>query len=195
MPLDDLLQQSDVVSLHTSLSPATEKMINAAAIAKMKKGARIINCARGELIDEAALAEALRSGHLAGAGLDTFAQEPPKNSPLIGMPNVIATPHIAGSTREAQEEVGTAIAQQVRDYLADGMIRNAVNMPALPPDQYRRLRPYLDLGRAAWSFRRAGRALAELQPHPHSLRRRASRAGLPRHSQRRAGGRSEFSAR
>ena len=91
-------------------------MIDAAAIAKMKKGARLINCARGELIDEAALAEALKSGHVAGAALDTFAQEPPKNSPLIGLPNVIATPHIAGSTAEAQEEVGTAIAQQLRDY-------------------------------------------------------------------------------
>jgi len=117
VPLDELLKQSDVVSLHTSLSPSTENMINAAAIAKMKKGAWLVNCARGELIDEAALAEALRSGQLKGAALDTFAQEPPKNSPLIGLPNVIATPHIAGSTAEAQEEVGTAIAQQVRDYL------------------------------------------------------------------------------
>ncbi len=152
LPLDDLLAQSDFVSLHTSLSPATEKMIGADAIAKMKKGARLINCARGELIDEAPLAEALKSGKLAGAGLDTFAQEPPKNSPLIGLPNLIATPHIAGSTAEAQEEVGTAIAQQVRDYLAEGVIRNAVNMPALSPDQYRRLRPYLVLGERLGSF-------------------------------------------
>ncbi|MBZ5694143.1 MAG: phosphoglycerate dehydrogenase [Acidobacteriia bacterium] len=150
--LDDVLAQSDVVSLHTSLSGSTEKMIDAAAIAKMKKGARLVNCARGELIDEAALAEALKSGHLAGAAVDTFAQEPPKNSPLIGLPNLIATPHIAGSTAEAQEEVGTAIALQVRDYLADGVIRNAVNMPALSPDQYRRLRPYLELGERLGSF-------------------------------------------
>jgi len=127
-------------------------MLDAAALAKMKKGARLINCARGELIDEAALAEALRSGRLAGAALDTFAKEPPKDSPLIGLPNVIATPHIAGSTAEAQEEVGTAIAQQVRDYLADGTIRNAVNMPALSPDQYRRLRPYLELGERLGAF-------------------------------------------
>jgi D-3-phosphoglycerate dehydrogenase / 2-oxoglutarate reductase len=127
-------------------------MINAAAIKEMKKGAWIVNCARGELIDEAALAEALKSGQLKGAALDTFAQEPPKNSPLIGMPNVIATPHIAGSTAEAQEEVGTAIAQQVRDYLTEGVIRNAVNMPALSPDQYRRLRPYLELGQRLGSF-------------------------------------------
>ena len=152
VPLDELLKQSDMVSLHTSLSPATEKMINAAAIANMKKGAWLVNCARGELIEEAALAEALRSGHLKGAALDTFAQEPPKNSPLIGLPNLIATPHIAGSTAEAQEEVGTAIAQQVRDYLTEGVIRNAVNMPALSPDQYRRLRPYLELGERLGSF-------------------------------------------
>ncbi len=150
--LDDLFAKSDVISLHTSLSAATEKVIDAAAIAKMKRGARIVNCARGELIDEPALAAALKSGQIAGAALDTFAQEPPKNSPLIGLPNVIATPHIAGSTAEAQEEVGTAIAQQVRDYLADGLIRNAVNMPALTPDQYRRLRPYLELGERLGAF-------------------------------------------
>jgi len=150
--LDDLLHRADVISLHTSLSAQTEKLIDAAAIAKMKKGARLINCARGELIDEVALAEALKSGHIAGAALDTFAQEPPKNSPLVGLPNVIATPHIAGSTAEAQEEVGTAIAQQLRDYLADGTIRNAVNMPALSPEQYRRLRPYLELGERLGAF-------------------------------------------
>jgi D-3-phosphoglycerate dehydrogenase / 2-oxoglutarate reductase len=152
LPLDEVLGQSDVVSLHTSLSGSTEKMIDAAAIAKMKKGARLINCARGELIDEAALAEALKSGQLAGAAVDTFATEPPKNSPLVGLPNLIATPHIAGSTAEAQEEVGTAIALQVRDYLAEGIIRNAVNMPALSPDQYQRLRPYMELGERLGAF-------------------------------------------
>ncbi|MGA7854786.1 MAG: phosphoglycerate dehydrogenase [Candidatus Acidiferrales bacterium] len=152
IPFEDLLKRSDVISLHTALSPATEKIINAAALAQMKKGARLINCARGELIDEAALAGALRSGHLAGAAVDTFAQEPPKNSPLLGLPNLIATPHIAGSTTEAQEEVGTLIAQQVRDYLAEGLIRNAVNMPALSAEQYRRLRPYLVLGERLGAF-------------------------------------------
>ena len=135
--LDELMKRADVISLHTSLSAATEKMFGAAAFAKMKRGARLVNCARGELIDEAALAEALKSGQLAAAAVDTFAEEPPKNSPLIGLANLIATPHIAGSTAEAQEEVGTAVAQQVRDYLADGLIRNAVNMPALSPEQYR----------------------------------------------------------
>jgi D-3-phosphoglycerate dehydrogenase len=139
------LAQSDFVSLHTALSPATQNLINAATLAQMKKGARLINAARGELIEEAALAEALKSGHLAGAAVDVFVEEPPKNSPLIGLPNVIATPHIAGSTTEAQEEVGTQIAVQVRDYLAEGVIRNAVNLPALSPDQYRRGRPYVAL--------------------------------------------------
>jgi D-3-phosphoglycerate dehydrogenase / 2-oxoglutarate reductase len=173
LPLDEVLRQSDVVSLHTSLSGSTEKMIDAAAIAKMKKGARLINCARGELIDEAALAEALRSGQLAGAAVDTFAIEPPKNSPLVGLPNLIATPHIAGSTAEAQEEVGTAIALQVRDYLAEGIIRNAVNMPALSPDQYQRLRPYMALGE------RLGAFVAQAAP-PRSFNRiRIRYAGEP----------------
>jgi len=145
MPLADVLAQSDFVSLHTGLSPATERMINAQTLAQMKRGARLINTARGELVDEAALADALRSGQLLGAGLDVFAVEPPKDSPLLSLPNVVATPHVAGSTAEAQEEVGVLIAQQVRDYLAEGVLRNAVNLPAVSPEQYRRLRPYLEL--------------------------------------------------
>jgi D-3-phosphoglycerate dehydrogenase len=173
VPFEDLLRRSDVISLHTSLGPATEKMINAAALAMMRRGTRLINCARGELIDEAALAEALRSGHLAGAAVDTFAQEPPKNSPLLGLPNLIATPHIAGSTAEAQEEVGTLIAQQVRDYLADGLIRNAVNMPALSAEQYRRLRPYLELGE------RLGAMVAQAAPSRSLSRIRLCYAGEP----------------
>ncbi|HKN61828.1 MAG TPA: phosphoglycerate dehydrogenase [Candidatus Acidoferrales bacterium] len=173
VPLDELLRRSDVISLHTSLSPATEKMINPSSLAKMKRGARLINCARGELIDEAALAEALRSGQLAGAAVDTFAVEPPKNSPLLGLPNLIATPHIAGSTAEAQEEVGTAIAQQVRDYLADGLIRNAVNMPAMSAEQYRRLRPYLELGE------RLGGFVAQAAPSRSFSRVRIRYAGEP----------------
>lgn len=145
VPLDELLARSDFVSLHAALSPATEKLLNRDTIAKMKRGARLINTARGELVDEAALAEALRAGHLAGAAVDVFAAEPPHGSPLIGLPNVIATPHTAGSTEEAQEEVGTLIAQQVRDFLAEGILRNAVNLPTLSAEQYRRLRPYLEL--------------------------------------------------
>jgi D-3-phosphoglycerate dehydrogenase len=145
VPLEKLLAESDFVSLHTAVSPATQNLINATTLAQMKKGARLINAARGELIDEGALAEALKSGKLAGAALDVFVEEPPKSSALTGLPNVIATPHVAGSTAEAQEEVGTQVAVQVRDYLADGVIRNAVNLPALSPDQYRRGRPYLAL--------------------------------------------------
>ncbi len=145
VPLAELLAGSDFLSLHATLSPATEGIINGAALAKMKRGARLINTARGELVDEAALAEALRSGHLGGAAVDVFAVEPPRGSPLVGLPNVIATPHVAGSTEEAQEEVGTLIAQQVRDFLAEGVLRNAVNLPTLSSEQYRRLRPYLVL--------------------------------------------------
>jgi D-3-phosphoglycerate dehydrogenase / 2-oxoglutarate reductase len=173
LPLEEVLKRADVISLHTALSPATEKMINAAAIAQMKKGARLVNCARGELIDEVALAEALKSGQLAGAAVDTFAKEPPKDSPLIGLPNVIATPHIAGSTAEAQEQVGTLIAQQVRDYLAEGLIRNAVNMPALSGEQYKRLRPYLELGE------RLGMLVAQAAPSPTFTQIRIRYAGEP----------------
>ena len=159
VPLDELLMRSDVISLHTSLSPSTENMFNAATFAKMKRGARLVNCARGELIDEAALAEALKSGQIAAAAVDTFAEEPPKNSPLIGLPNLIATPHIAGSTAEAQEEVGTSVAQQVRDYLA------------VSPEQYRRLRPYIDLGE------RLGALIAQAAPSPSFSRIRIRYAG------------------
>src|SRR5271156_240333 len=173
VPFEELLRRSDVISLHTSLGPATEKIINAAALAQMRPGSRPINCARGDLIDEAALAEALRSGRLAGAAVDTFAEEPPKNSPLLGLPNLIATPHIAGSTAEAQEEVGTLIAQQVRDYLAEGLIRNAVNMPALSAEQYRRLRPYLELGE------RLGALVAQAAPSSSFSRIRIRYAGEP----------------
>src|SRR5271168_353229 len=145
VPLAKLIEESDFISLHTAVSAQTKNMINALSIAKMKKGVRIVNAARGELINEADLAAALKSGHVAGAALDVFAEEPPKNSPLVGLPNVICTPHVAGSTAEAQEELGNQVAVQVRDYLVEGVIRNAVNLPALSADQYRRVRPYLAL--------------------------------------------------
>src|SRR5215813_6390553 len=145
VPLDRLYAESDFISLHTALSPATANMINTASIQKMKKGAFIVNAARGELVNEGDLAEALKSGRIGGAALDVFVEEPPKNSPLVGLPNVVSTPHIAGSTKEAQEEVGTQVAVQIRDYLTEGIIRNAVNLPALSADQYRRVRPYLEL--------------------------------------------------
>ena len=142
---EQLLAESDFISLHTAVVPETRNLINSANIAKMKKGVRIVNAARGELINEADLAAAIKDGHVAGAALDVFAEEPPKNCPLIGLPNVITTPHVAGSTAEAQEELGTQVAVQIRDYLVEGIIRNAVNLPALSADQYRRVRPYLAL--------------------------------------------------
>jgi len=145
VPLDRLLAESDFISLHTAVSPQTQGMINTESIAKMKKGVRIINAARGELINEADLAAAIKSGKVGGAALDVFAEEPPKNSPLIGLANVVTTPHVAGSTAEAQEELGIQVAVQVRDYLSEGIIKNAVNLPALSPEQYRRVRPYLAL--------------------------------------------------
>jgi D-3-phosphoglycerate dehydrogenase len=172
MPLAELLPQSDYVSLHTALSPATERMINADTLKQMKQGARLVNAARGELVDEAALAEALRSKHLAAAALDVFAEEPPRNSPLLQMPNVIATPHVGGSTAEAQEEVGVQIAQQVREYLQDGTMRNSVNLPPIPPEQYRRLRPYLDLAERMASL------VAQAAPFP-ARRLRLAAAGEP----------------
>jgi D-3-phosphoglycerate dehydrogenase / 2-oxoglutarate reductase len=150
--LTQLLERSDFVSLHAALSPATEKLINQESLAKFKSGAVLVNAARGELVDESALAEALRSGKLSGAGLDVFAEEPPKNSPLLGLSNAVFTPHIAGSTREAQEEVGTLIAQQVCDFLTDGALRNAVNLPALSGEQYRRVRPWIELADRLGSF-------------------------------------------
>jgi D-3-phosphoglycerate dehydrogenase / 2-oxoglutarate reductase len=145
VPLEKLLAESDFISLHTAVSPQTQGMINAESLAKTKKGVRIINAARGELINEADLAAAIKSGQVGGAALDVFAEEPPKNSPLIGLANVVTTPHVAGSTPEAQEELGIQVAVQVRDYLAEGVIKNAVNLPALSPEQYRRVRPYLAL--------------------------------------------------
>jgi D-3-phosphoglycerate dehydrogenase len=172
MPLAELLPQSDYVSLHTALSPATERMINADSLKQMKQGARLVNAARGELVDEAALAEALRSKHLAAAALDVFAKEPTRNSPLLQMPNVIATPHVGGSTAEAQEEVGVQIAQQVREYLQDGTMRNSVNLPPIPPEQYRRLRPYLDLAERMASL------VAQAAPFP-ARRLRLAAAGEP----------------
>src|SRR5215472_7426554 len=118
----------------------------------MKKGVRIINCARGELVEDAALVEALKSGQVAGAALDVFAEEPPKDSPYAGLDNVILTPHIAGSTGEAQEAVGIQIARQVREYLKLGVVQNAVNLPSLTHEEYVKLAPYIDVAGRLGSF-------------------------------------------
>ena len=150
--LEELISGSDYLTLHVGLTPQTAGIINAKNIAAMKKGVRIINCARGELVDEAALVEALKSGHVAGAALDVLTEEPPKNSPFFGLDNVILTPHIAGSTAEAQEAVGVQIAMQVREYLKLGVVQNAVNLPSLSHEEYVSLAPYIDLAGRLGSF-------------------------------------------
>jgi D-3-phosphoglycerate dehydrogenase len=150
--LEEIYKQADYLTLHVGLTPQTQGMINAATLAKMKQGARLVNCARGELIDEAALAAGLKSGHIAGAALDVFTEEPPKSSPLLGLDNVIATPHIAGSTKEAQDAVGVQIAMQVREYLKRGVIQNAVNVPSLTHEEYVAMQPYITLAERLGAF-------------------------------------------
>jgi D-3-phosphoglycerate dehydrogenase len=150
--LEELFAQSDYLTLHVGLTPQTTGVINAKTIATMKKGVRIVNCARGELIEDAALVEALNSGQVAGAALDVFAKEPAKETPYHGLENVILTPHIAGSTGEAQEAVGIQIACQVRDYLKLGVVQNAVNLPSLSHEEYVVLAPYIDLAGRLGSF-------------------------------------------
>ena len=143
--LDEVCAAADYLTLHLPVTGGTKHLFNADRLAQCKRGVRIVNTARGELIDEAALADALRSGQVGGAALDVFQQEPPKDWTLATLPNVIATPHIAASTGEAQELVGVETAAAVRDFLRDGIIRNAVNFPSLAPDEFTRLRPYLTL--------------------------------------------------
>jgi D-3-phosphoglycerate dehydrogenase len=127
-------------------------MINADSVKRMKRGVRLVNCARGELVDEGALAQAVKQGLVAGAALDVFTDEPLKNSPLTAIENIILTPHIAGSTFEAQEAVGFQIAMQVKEYLKDGVIQNAVNVPSVSHDEYLELQPYVVLGERLGSF-------------------------------------------
>ena len=150
--LDELYAAADYITLHVGLTPQTTGMINADSIKKMKKGVRLVNCARGELVDEAALAEALKQGQVAGAGLDVFVSEPLKNSPLQALDNVILTPHVGGSTNEAQEAVGVQIAKQVKDYLKDGVIQNAVNVPSVSHEEYLKLQPYVVLAERLGTF-------------------------------------------
>jgi D-3-phosphoglycerate dehydrogenase len=150
--LEDLLKASDFISLHATATPETHHLINAKTLSAAKPGLRLINCARGELVNEQDLLAALESGQVAGAGLDVFDAEPPTGSALVAHPNVVATPHIAGSTEEAQEIVGIRIAEQVRDYLVQGVARNAVNMPSISPEEYKKLEPYLALGEKLGAF-------------------------------------------
>ena len=150
--VEELFAKADFLTLHVGLTPQTADIINAKTLATMKKGVRIINCARGELVQDAALVEALKSGHVGGAALDVFTVEPPKDSPYAGLDNVILTPHIAGSTAEAQEAVGVQIARQVREYLKLGVVQNAVNLPSLSHEEYVKLAPYIDLAGRLGSF-------------------------------------------
>jgi len=143
--LPELLRQADFISLHTPLTAETANLISAATIAKMKDGVRIVNCARGGIVHEGDLYDALSSGKVAGAALDVFAREPITDSPLFALPNFISTPHLGAASEEAQEAVAVEIAQQVIDYLSRGIVRNAVNAPSVPPELLRELLPYLTL--------------------------------------------------
>jgi D-3-phosphoglycerate dehydrogenase len=144
--MDAVFAQADYVSLHLPSTPATRDFLNARRLANAKKGIRIVNTARGDLVDERALADAIESGQVAGAALDVFETEPPPDRRLQTLPQVVATPHIAASTREAQELVGVETATALRDFLRDGVIRNAVNFPSVSPEEFARLQPYITLG-------------------------------------------------
>ena len=143
--LDSLLARADFISLHTPLTDQTRNILSAESLAKTKPGVRIVNCARGGLIDEAALKEGLESGHIAGAALDVFAKEPAKDNPLFGTKNFICTPHLGASTDEAQVNVALQVAEQLSDYLVNGGVTNALNMPSLSAEEAPRLRPYMEL--------------------------------------------------
>jgi len=150
--LEEVYAAADYLTLHVGLTPQTAGMINADSVKRMKRGVRLVNCARGELVDEAALAQAVKQGLVAGAALDVFIDEPLKNSPLTAVENIILTPHIAGSTNEAQEAVGYQIAMQVKEYLKHGVIQNAVNVPSVSHDEYLELQPYVVLAERLGSF-------------------------------------------
>ncbi|MDO9414474.1 MAG: phosphoglycerate dehydrogenase [Pseudolabrys sp.] len=150
--LDDLLKRADFITLHTPLTDKTRNVIDAAAIAKMKKGVRIINCARGGLVDEQALADALNSKHVAGAAFDVFVEEPATKNVLFGHPNVICTPHLGASTTEAQENVALQVAEQMSDYLLTGAITNALNFPSITAEEAPKLKPFVTLAEKLGSF-------------------------------------------
>ncbi len=145
VPLDELLARSDFITLHTPSNSDTRRIINRKTLAKTKPGVRILNCARGDLIDEEALYEFLVSGHVAGAAMDVFAEEPPTGNPLLKLGNVISTPHLGASSLQAQANVASAISSQIIDYLLSGMIRNSVNFPSIRPKDYEKIKPYLTL--------------------------------------------------
>lgn len=146
--LDELYGRADILTIHVPLLEETKNLINRDALAKMKKGAYLVCAARGGIVDEAALLEALDNGQLAGAALDVFSQEPPGLTPLVAHPKVICTPHLGASTAEAQLAVSVQVAEQIVDYFATGTIRNAVNIPSVPPEVLEQMRPYLEMARS-----------------------------------------------
>jgi D-3-phosphoglycerate dehydrogenase len=150
--LGELFKRADFITLHTPLTEKTKNIIDAAAIAKMKGGVRIINCARGGLVDEEALAAALKSGTVAGAGVDVFVEEPAEKSVLFGLENVVCTPHLGAATTEAQENVALQVAEQMSDYLLNGAVSNAVNMPSISAEEAPRLLPFIKLAENVGSF-------------------------------------------
>jgi D-3-phosphoglycerate dehydrogenase len=150
--LEQLLKRADFITLHTPMTAQTKNILSAEAIAKTKKGVRVINCARGGLVDEAALRAALDSGHVAGAAFDVFVEEPATKNPLFGHANVVATPHLGAATNEAQENVALQVAEQMSDYLTRGAISNAVNFPSITAEEAPRLRPFVALAEGLGSF-------------------------------------------
>ncbi|MCC6888315.1 MAG: phosphoglycerate dehydrogenase [Hyphomicrobiales bacterium] len=150
--LAELFKRADFITLHTPLTDKTKNIIDAAALAGMRKGVRIINCARGGLVDEMALRKALDSGHVAGAAFDVFTEEPATTNPLFGHPNVVCTPHLGASTTEAQENVALQIAEQMSDYLLHGAISNAVNFPSISAEEAPKLKPFVALAEKLGSF-------------------------------------------
>ncbi|NMG37988.1 phosphoglycerate dehydrogenase [Chelativorans sp. ZYF759] len=150
--LEELFARADFISLHTPLTDRTRNIISAEAIATMKDGVRIINCARGGLIDEKALVAGLKSGKVAGAGIDVFEVEPATENELFDMPNVVCTPHLGASTSEAQENVAIQIAEQMSDYLVKGAVSNAINMPSITAEEAPRLKPFIKLAEVLGTF-------------------------------------------
>ena len=150
--LEQLLRRADFITLHTPLTDKTRNIISRESLALTKKGVRLINCARGELVDEAALFDALTAGHVAGAALDVFVEEPATASPLFALPNVVCTPHLGASTTEAQENVALQVAEQMSDYLIRGAITNALNFPSISAEEAPKLKPFVALAEKLGSF-------------------------------------------
>src|SRR5690349_21946579 len=150
--LEELFAKADFITLHVPMTDKTRGILNKEALAKTKPGVRIINCARGGLVDEAALAEAIKSGHVAGAAFDVFEVEPAKESPLFGLPNVVCTPHLGASTTEAQENVALQVAEQMADYLVNGAVSNAINMPSITAEEAPILKPFIRLADVLGAF-------------------------------------------